>query len=84
MTQTRVNSLDILLVFCLGFLPPLYSNTAYRQKCKMYWFHHVEGYFFLTSATSRDTVYGQEPNHRPRVSFHCGVFLVYNKLHRPQ
>ena len=45
MTQARVNSLDILLVFCLGFLPPLYLNTVYRYKCNQILVSSLWGFF---------------------------------------
>ena len=50
------------------------------------WLHHTLGFFFFTTTTFKDLVYGQSSSHwqRLQVSSSRGFFLFYHEPYQPQ
>ena len=90
LTQIQGQTLDILWVFYAvqnfyhrKFIQPhddWITNPASR------WVHHTEGFFFFTTTTFKDLVYGQSSIHwyRLRVSSSRVFFLFYHEPYQPQ
>ena len=90
LTQIKVQTLDILWVFSSvqnfyhrKFIQPhedFITNPATR------WLHHTVGFFFFTTTTFKDLVYGQSSSHwqRLRVSSYREFFLFYHEPYQPQ
>jgi len=67
-------------------LPPSFSDTVHGRNPATWWLHHIAGFFFSSTTTFQDVVYGQSSSHwhRLRVSSYCGVFLFHHGPYQPQ